>query len=142
MRGAKSADEMGLVDPTDFDPEAELSLTQSKVGVFNAIVNKAVVATLTVMNLMMMMGGAAAIFVRCCRRDHKKGCVPPGAAPPTKGGRTLIWPTQTTTPINDAKKRHYRRRFLSRWREADGPAGELRVNSENSFKRNHQAGIV
>ena len=57
LRGAKSADEMGLVDPTDFDPEAELSLTQSKVGVFNAIVNKAVVATLAVMNLMMMMMG-------------------------------------------------------------------------------------
>ena len=27
LRGAKSADEMGLVDPMDFDPEAELSLT-------------------------------------------------------------------------------------------------------------------
>ena len=64
MRGAKSADEMGLVDPTDFDPETELSFpslalieTQSKEGAVNAIVNKAVVATLAVMNLMMMMMG-------------------------------------------------------------------------------------
>ena len=40
---------------------AELSLTpietQSKEGVVNAIVNKAIVATLAVMNLMLMMGG-------------------------------------------------------------------------------------
>ena len=64
LRGAKSADEMGLVDPTDFDPETELSFpslalieTQSKEGAVNAIVNKAVVATLAVMNLMMMMMG-------------------------------------------------------------------------------------
>ena len=67
MRGAKSADEMGLVDPTDFDPGTELpfpSSTPNKTpsmelmgGIVNAIVNKAVVATLAVMNLMMMMMG-------------------------------------------------------------------------------------